>query len=152
MRQLVNKVLHDLEPEIKYSIDAENLILGTIAQESGYGKYRTQLGNGPARGICQMEGNTFNDIVNNFLAYHTPIKEKIKQIANVDVFVADDLINNDVLAIAMCRVHYLRVSAQIPTSLNEQALYYKKYYNTMLGKATPEQYIKNFNRYVIPDL
>ncbi len=151
MRQLVNNVLHSLEPEIKYLLDAEKLICGTIAQESAYGKYRKQI-NGPALGICQMEPATFNDIVNNFLRYHNSIADKIKQIANVNVFSAADLVSNDKLAICFCRVQYYRQSAPIPTDLNAQAAYYKQYYNTPKGKATIEQYLENYQRYVVNDV
>lgn len=42
---------------------------------------------------------------------------------------------------AFCRLHYLRVPASIPDDLNGASEYAKKYYNTSLGKATPEQYL-----------
>lgn len=151
MRTLVRGTLHALEPEIKYSIEAENLICGTGAQESAYGKYRKQI-NGPALGIIQMEPATFNDIVNNFLRYHPNIADKIKQIAHVNVFSAADLVNNDKLAICFCRLQYYRQSAPIPTDLNAQAAYYKQYYNTPKGKATTDQYLENYKKYVVPDV
>ena len=46
IRELVHETLKQLEPEIPYSMDAENLICGTIAQESAYGNYRRQRTNG----------------------------------------------------------------------------------------------------------
>ena len=36
-----------------YSDEAVSLMLGTCAQESAFGRYRRQLGNGPALGIYQ---------------------------------------------------------------------------------------------------
>ena len=45
------------------------------------------------------------------------------------------------MSAAFCRLHYLRVPAAIPDGLNEASEYAKKYYNTHLGKATPEQYL-----------
>lgn len=151
MRQLARDVLHALEPEIKYSIDAENLICGTGAQESAYGKYRKQI-NGPALGVYQMEPVTFNDIVNNFLAYKPALRAKIMRVSGVDKFDSADLVNNDKLAICFCRLQYYRQSAPIPTDLNAQAAYYKQYYNTPKGKATVEQYLENYRRYVVPDV
>ena len=50
------------------SQEAENLLMGTAAQESALGEYIRQLGNGPALGIFQMEPETFDDIVRNYLA------------------------------------------------------------------------------------
>jgi len=149
MRQLVEKTLADLG---YYTPDSANLVLGTIAQESAYGKYRKQLGNGVALGICQIEPNTYNDIVNNYLKYHPELIEKIKLVCDVSELNLSDLYLNDRLSICMCRVHYLRQKGAIPGDLIGQANYYKKYYNTYLGKATVQQYIDNFNRYVVNDL
>ena len=63
MRKLIEDTLKLLEPEIKYTDDAINLVERTIAQESAYGKYRRQIGGGPALGISQIEPDTFNDLV-----------------------------------------------------------------------------------------
>lgn len=149
MRSLVEKTLADFG---YYTPDSANLILGTIAQESAYGKYRKQLGNGPALGICQMESATFNDIVNNYLRYHPDIVERIKSVCHVTQLSAIDLINNDQLAVCMCRVHYLRVSEKIPWTIEGYAAYWKRYYNTIKGKGTEEEFIRNYKRYVTPDL
>jgi hypothetical protein len=73
---------HDLRTLIKntltpfnmYSAIAEELLMATCANESNLGQYRTQSGNGPARGIFQVEGNTFNDLFTNYLAYHPALK------------------------------------------------------------------------------
>ena len=55
-------------------------------------------------------------------------------------------------ATAMARIHYLRVQEPLPTANDISALaaYYKKYYNTPNGAATEQQFIDNFNRYVLP--
>lgn len=151
MKKLVREVLKQLEPEIKYSINAENLILGTIAQESAYGKYREQLGGGPAKGVCQIEPNTFNDIINNYLKYRPHILHKVAQISGVLAPQSDDLIHNDKLSICICRIHYLRIKESIPKDLIGWANYWKKYYNTIKGKGTINEFIKNYELYVIND-
>lgn len=48
------------------------------------------------------------------------------------------------LSAAFCRLHYLRVPAAIPRDLNAAAEYAKRYYNTELGKATPEKYLQAY--------
>ena len=95
-----------------------------------------------------MEPATFNDIVANYLNNRIPLKEKILEIAGVREFNAKDLENNDRLATCMARVHYLRKPASIPASLDGQAAYWKKYYNTVLGKGTEEEYKANYKRFV----
>ena len=148
MRQLVSDTLKKLDPEIPYSLDAENLVLGTGAHESCGWKYRKQLGNGPALGLFQMEPATFNDIVKNYLKYHPNIAEKIKLISRVSVLSAIDLINNDRLAICMCRVHYLRVKYKLPTSVIRYAAYWKLFYNTRKGKGTIKEFVDNYKAYI----
>lgn len=128
--------------------EAIELLMGTCAQESHLGKYRKQIGGGPALGIFQMEPATFNDIVANYLNNRIPLKEKILEIAGVREFNAKDLENNDRLATCMARVHYLRKPASIPAGLDGQAAYWKKYYNTVLGKGTEEEYKANYKRFV----
>jgi len=145
MRTLVEKTLADFG---YYTPDSANLILGTIAQESAYGKYRKQLGNGPARGICQMEPATFNDIVDNFLRYHPDIVERIKSVCNCHLLPMY-LQDNDKLAICMCRVHYLRQKGTIPTTIEGYAKYWKQWYNTPKGKGTEAEFIRNYHLYVL---
>lgn len=148
MRTLVEKTLAEFG---YYSPDSANLVLGTIAQESAYGKYRKQIGGGPALGICQMEPVTFNDICTNCLKYHSDIEAKIKQVAGVDSLVASDLQTNDRLSICMCRVHYLRVKEKMPATVEGYAAYWKRYYNTVKGKGTEAEFIRNYYLYVMND-
>lgn len=151
MKRLVEDTLRLFEPEIKFTQDAANLILGTIAQESSYGKYRKQLGNGPALGIAQMEPNTFKDICENYLKYHPDITSKIKEICRVTVLNPTDLINNDRLAICMTRVHYLRYKEAIPNTVEGYARLWKKRYNTPLGAGTETEFIHNYKFYVMKE-
>lgn len=148
IRKLVHETLKQLEPEIPYSMDTENLICGTIAQESAYGKYRRQIGGGPALGIPQMEPATFHSIVDDYLDYRPHIWNKIAQISNVLSPNSNDLVDNDKLAICMCRVQYYRQKEAIPKDLVGWARYWKKYYNTYKGKGTVEEFINNYNKYV----
>jgi hypothetical protein len=143
LKELVEETLTELELN---SPEAVNLILGTIAQESKFGYYIKQLNNGPAKGICQMETNTHNDIWNNYLKYKKSIVDKISKFSVFNS--ADELVWNLKYSIAMCRIHYLRVPKAIPFGLQDQAEYYKKYYNTIYGAATTEEYINNYNKYV----
>ena len=149
MGQLVNEVLKQLEPQIKYSLDAENLVLGTIALESAYGKYRKQLGDGPALGICQIEPATFNDIVLNFLKYKPELSDKIKQISQVSAFNSSDLYLNDRLSICMCRCAYFRQKEAIPNTVEGYAKLWKLRYNTPGGAGTEKEFIENYNKYVV---
>ena len=153
LRNLIEEVLGELATLPSYPTinrkEAVELLLGTAAQESHLGKYRKQIGGGPALGIYQMEPATFDDIVKNYLSSKPVLKEKIIEVSGVTELNSKDLVNNDRLSTCMARVHYLRVKEGIPSSLDGQARYYKKYYNTYLGAATEQEYISNYKKLVI---
>jgi len=145
MRKLVEDTLKSIN---KYSPDAVNLILGTIAQESAFGKYRKQLGSGIALGICQIEPETFNDCIENYLNFRHELKRKILETCDISDFNSSDLYLNDRLSICIARVKYMRNSEPIPNTLEGYAKYWKKYYNTELGKGKVEEFIENYKLYV----
>ena len=145
LKSLIISVLKELN---LHSDNAVNLLMGTAAQESHLGRYRKQLGGGPALGIFQMEPATFDDIMKNYLRYKPELTTRIERVARVSRFKAEDLEHNDLLAICMARVHYLRVKEAIPSDLEGWARYWKRYYNTSLGKGTEEEFIANYKRFV----
>lgn len=121
---------------------AENLLMGTCAQESRMGTFLVQQGNGPAKGIFQMEPATERDIFDNFLHYKPRLMDMID---DMQAGYGDDLTGNLYYAAAMCRVHYYRVKWPLPDDDVEQlAHYYKLHYNTPEGKATVEEFVKNY--------
>jgi hypothetical protein len=146
LRNLVNRVLLDIELS---SPHASNLIIGTIAQESGLGEYIKQLGGGPARGITQMERLTFNSHVNWMFTYKPTLPVKIQDSTGIDFFKFEYLEWNLALSIAMTRVHYFRVPKPLPDSISGYANYWKRYYNTYKRKGTVIEFIRNYHKYVI---
>jgi len=148
MRQLVEDTLKELG---KYTPDAANLILGTIAQESNYGKHRKQLGNGPALGIAQIEPDTFNDCILNYINFRHELKRKILEVCHVSAFSVNDLYLNDRLSICIARVKYMRDSEPIPNTIEGYANYWKRVYNTEKGKGKPEEFIENYKRFVLKE-
>ena len=145
LKELIEKVLIGIG---LYSQDAFNLVCGTIAQETHFGKYIKQV-KGPALGICQIEPNTFKDIVENYLSYKGHLRKLIQETCNINEFKAESLVYNLAFSIAICRIFYLRISEPLPYTLEGYAKYYKKYYNTPLGKATEQEFINNYNKYVL---
>lgn len=162
-RQIIRPVLEYLHPEIPYSLAAENLLMGTAAQESQLGRYLVQLGSGPARGIFQMEDATHddindeNDLYDNFLRFRQHIDAKVDALRLPARLPFDDqdapnLIGNLYYAAAMCRVHYYRAPGALPAAGDIPALaaYWKKIYNTHLGAGTETEFIENYHRYLLP--
>lgn len=147
--QIIRPVLLDLGLA---SLAAENLILGTAAQESRMGHYLKQLGKGPALGIFQMEPATHNDIWQNYLAYHQDLAGRIWSYLPSAQRIPDPqyLVWNLKYAAAMCRVHYRRVKEPLPhaTDIHALAEYWKRHYNTSAGRGTESEFVSNYLKYV----
>lgn len=131
--------------------NAVQLLIGTAAVESRMGYYRRQMGNGPARGIFQMEPATERDIWDNWIKYKSGIGQRIKEITGVYGPDHTALEKNLSYQVVMSRLHYRRVWEILPeyNDIPAQARYWKKYYNTHLGAGTPEKYIECWERFVI---
>lgn len=154
VRAMIRRVLHYLEPEIRYSEDAVELLMLTAAQESHLGQYLAQL-HGPARGIYQMEPASEQCLMEWLMEKRPDVHAKIKAL-NLPLDGQDggpgdnDMYHNLAYQTAMARAFYLRKPGTIPQDLTAAALYYKTWWNTHLGKATPQEAIANYQRYAYP--
>lgn len=122
------------------SQEAVKMLLGTAATESLLGKYIHQVG-GPACGIYQMEPATARDIMDNFLKYKPELMDKVSKLYIHELSLEDNLTMNLAFATAMCRIHYYRVKASIPSTFEKRAEYWKQYYNTIRGKGSVNDYL-----------
>lgn len=147
-----------ISPTLKYlemySPQAEQLVLGTLFQESR-ATYLMQLGKGPALGLLQMEPETHNDIWYNYLKFHPKLFKKMRHLLSLEAIEelkvsgapgSDELVYNLRYAVAMCRVHYWRKPESLPKPNDFVGLahYWKKHYNTYLGAGSEEEFLKNF--------
>lgn len=133
---------------IPFTNASEDLLIGTAAVESKLGHYIAQI-KGPAKGIYQIEPASHRDLLMwcekrkpeiyaKLFDITTPIWKKSPD---------DEMVFNLYYATAMCRLFYLRVPEPIPESLELQAAYWKRYYNTALGKGTAQKYIDAYLTY-----
>ena len=147
-RELVRTTLKELEPEIPYSKEAEELIMLTAAAESNLGEYLEQV-KGPAQGVCQMEPATHDDLWDNYLRYKPELQKKILGFGTTGMS-EYDLKYNLMYSIAMCRVLYRRSSTPLPdmNPVNIAGVW-KKVYNTSAGKGTVAKAVDKYNTYVV---
>lgn len=145
LRAVIKRTLEKLDAEtkglIKFTPEAVELLMMTCAHESLLGTYRRQTGGGPALGIFQMEPDTFNDIQTNFITYRPVLKELLGHRK------AEELVDDDILAIMMARVLYFRAREPIGSTPESWAALAKLRYNTVAGKATEEKYLADYNKY-----
>lgn len=130
-----------------FSPAAENLVVGTAAQESRI-DYVKQLGRGPARGVYQMEPATHDDIWENYLRYSPGLAAKVTELLAPWPERDYQLITNLAYATAMCRIQYFRRPEPLPPADDLRALgaYYKRWYNTPAGAATIDEFVTNYRR------
>jgi hypothetical protein len=143
---IISPALSDL---LMYSKDAVELLLFTCAVESNGGSFIKQI-NGPALGIYQMEPKTYADIWDNYINNKNSILMKLIHNFECNRIPSEDRLIYDLrYATAITRIHYERVNSPLPKAGDIDAIYeyYKKYYNTSLGKADYEKCISAYNKF-----
>lgn len=150
-----------LEAMSMWSPAAENLVLGTAAQESRCGYYLKQL-NGPACGVYQMEPATAIDLVKRYLKRRSDIDEQLQSAMQLfgdyeidwdtvpESLIAEKLISDLRFATAMCRLRYYVVPERLPDQHDVFGLadYWKRYYNTEKGAGTRSEFNLNYVKFV----
>ena len=138
----LREAIKDVLTKCNFTITDEiiNLLVGTACVESNCGEYIKQI-NGPACGIFQIEPNTAKDIQENYIKYKPDLKYLHDKFYLKSLTLEENLMYNLSYSILMCRLFYRRIKEPIPKTISGQAAYWKKYYNTYLGKGTIEDYI-----------
>ena len=145
--QFLNEIILPTLETLGLTTGAE-LLLGTCAVESDFGTYLRQV-KGPALGVFMVEPETHNDLWKNFLGYRPQLAERMRQIAGTSFIKEEILVSNLAYSCAVARVLYYRIPAPLPNPKDVLALakYWKKYYNTTLGKGTPSHFMKKWMTY-----
>ena len=146
---VINPTLHQLG---KYSDSASLLLLCTSAVESRLGHYLKQKGDGIALGIYQIEPNTHLDIYDNVLSYHPFLLEEVNNFSRFDSIEEREreLITNLEYATAIARLQYWRFKEALPEygDIDGMGVYWKKYYNTIDGKGTIDDFVRVYQKYI----
>ena len=115
------------------------------------------MGDGPARSCWQVEAATCVDNLAHYLKHRKKLMLKcaeasvvdIKHWQNFDEILWEDILEKNIAAgIVHCRLKYWRVPKKMPTSVEGQANYWKKYYNSELGAGSVEHYIELVDKYL----
>jgi hypothetical protein len=126
-----------------YSPQAERLLTMIVAHESLKGHYIVQT-TGQAKGLYQMENATHDDVLRWVHKNRPELYRQIVEMGDGQPS-AVKLITDLDYATAMARAFFLRFPEALPTGNDEElAAYAKKRWNTSLGKATPDDYLKAY--------
>lgn len=124
--------------------ELEEILVGTMAHESKFGTFLKQI-DGPALGLYGMEPNTHEDIWNHFLNHESKLLYLLLPYCGLSYKPKPEtLVYHVTYSTAMAAFQYNRHKEPIPKDLESMALFYKKYYNTSIGKATPQQFIDDY--------
>ncbi len=148
-----NNFIHKvIRPTLKtlgmWSAESEKLLVMTACHESGGFKYREQVG-GPALSYFQIEPATLDDVYGRYLSRRVDIRAKVDLFRPEDMTALQALKECDAFACAIARIKYWMAPERLPAVTDDVgfAYYAKKYWNSELGKATPEKYLEDFKRW-----
>lgn len=148
-----NKFLADtVRPVLRkmdmWSFAAEKLLVMTACHESLGFRYRKQV-KGPAVSYFQIEPNSFDDLWNRYLMARSDRFQKVVQFLPAAIDPIRALETDDAFACAVARMKYAAVPEALPGVSDDEGLarYCKDHWNTAFGKATPEKYLNDFQKY-----
>ena len=139
------------------SKEAVDLVLATGIVESRY-EYIRQMGDGPARSFWQVEPASAVDNLAHYLVHRSSLMQKcaaaslvdVKHWQNYDERVWSDILEKNIAAgIIHCRIKYWRVPKRMPNTIEGQADYWKKYYNTEGGSGDPEHFVESVKKWMM---
>ena len=161
-------------PSKEYAETVARLLLGTSAHESSGFRFRRQIARWDdgkpqeiprtkllgAWGLWQCEDISIRESLrqlnlrdlarrnaNQFLLNHAGMA--LKDFAGMTRLKRMQAIaHNDWLALCFARLHYLWVPSAVPISLEEQAHYWKRHYNTSAGAGQPQDFIRAWREHV----
>jgi len=118
---------------------AVEMLIETAGAETKRGLFLDKTVNA-GMGLTQIDKLPFKDIKDRCRE-----SDKIALNIYLDINIAlvewEHLRYNPLLALIFTRLKYKKIPESIPTTVEDRAIYWKKYYNTVAGKGTPEHYI-----------
>ena len=129
-----------------YSEDAVDLVYKTGNAETGY-RHLKQMGGGPAIGFWQVEPATLIDIMDNYVKFRPKLAVRLTSLGFDKRDKEVRVMGNIALQAVFCRLKYKRDKYPLPKSndLKGQAEYWKRVYNTHLGKGTIKHFMEANN-------
>lgn len=157
---VVRPVLEYLHPHVPYSAVAEELMMGTAAHESRLGRWLVQVDGDSdlfnrAIGVFQVERATHDDLWDRWLGRRTELAGKVRALASqrhpFEVDPAREMATNLAYAAAVARLVYYRSPLPLPSTAEPEALaaYWKRVYNTRLGRGDVERWIHDYRELVL---
>lgn len=118
----------------------ERALMEIAAVETQYGDFPDRHPATLGVGLTQFDQIGFDNVVQRTRSRHK--KRMLDMLGyELDTLQLADLAYDPLLALAMTRLKYLLIPEEIPDTVEGRARYWKKYYNTELGKGTVQHYL-----------
>ena len=143
MKKSIKKIIDWTLNEIgMYSPEASEMVYNTGLAESGY-RQLEQI-KGPAIGFFQVEPATMRDTWDNYIMYRQDLKNKLWALGYDESNDVQRVMGSIILQVVFCRLKYRRAPQALPEcgDLEGQAKYWKRIYNSELGKGTIEHFME----------
>ena len=133
--------------------NADLQLIESACAETRLGEYADPTPDGAGRGATQVDSDTFYwlkelalEIAPGACMRHKRgWRDKISRDFGIDLkrIEHSDLDYNPLLAFIWARFRYLVVTAPIPTTIEGRAAYWKRHYNSSLGKGDEQHYLES---------
>lgn len=125
---------------------AVELLMETAAAETLCGTYRDTTDYSAGTSVMQIDEGTFDWLQGKYA--NTAVAKCLKEQMDIDISRVSyrELEHNPLLGMIWARMRYMAVKQPIPKTLEERAAYWKKWYNSVEGKGTPEEYLDRVKR------
>lgn len=124
------------------------MLLETAAQETQMGRFRDPTPNGAGRGLFQIDPIGFEDVQarardGDVFRVRSAYSFDIREVRH------NDLDASPLLSTVFCRLFYKLKPEPFPQTIFQRADYWKRHYNTVLGRGTPEEYVRNAEAWMV---
>jgi len=94
-----------------------------------------------------MEPATHDDIVKNYIVNRKGLVDIFVNLGYPDFH--SSILKYDLrYATIFARLHYRRKREPLPVGIESMSSYWKRHYNTKLGKGTEAEFIDNYHKYI----
>ncbi len=118
------------------------MLVETCAAETLLGKAKDNTLYGAGAGVSQVDKGTFVWLQEKFMKRSVASKILKEFNINLGLVQYNELDFSPLLSLIFCRLRYMTVSEKIPATQALRAEYWKKHYNSSLGKGTPQEYLE----------
>ena len=145
----IKELAHEVVKGLGGNENVYRVMMGTNAAETHCGQYPDDNPEKLGVGLYQHDNIRIVDIQKEGEQRHF---DTVKALwgYNISTVKLSDLAYDPLLSTIFARLGYKRVPEACPGTLAEQAVYWKKYWNTYAenAKGTPEHYIENVNKFL----